>query len=115
MRIAETQLEIQREPFARPFAFKGSAFHEKWNTIVRLRDDRGNQVVGIGGLAVLWSDADVFRAHTEVGDNLLQASILEFALQHIKDREYPDPPSMLGDVLPHALAYGRSRGTNSFA
>ena len=108
MRITETQLEIQREPFARPFAFKGSAFHEKWNTIVRLHDDRGNQVVGIGGLAVLWSDADVFRAHTEVGGNLLQASILEFALQHIKDREYPDPPSMLGDVLPHALAYGRT-------
>ena len=108
MRITETQLEIQREPFARPFGFKGSAFHEKWNTIVRLRDDRGNETVGIGGLAVLWSDANVFRAHTEVGGNLLQASILEFALQHVRDREYPDPPSMLGDVLPRAFTYGRA-------
>ncbi len=108
MQIAETQLEIQREPFARPFGFKGSAFHEKWNMIVRLRDDRGNEVVGIGGLAVLWSDARVFRAHTEVGGNLLQASILEFALQHVQDREYTDPQSMLGDVLPQAFAYGRT-------
>ena len=108
MRIAETQLEIQREPFARPFAFKGSAFHEKWNMVVRLRDGLGNEAVGIGGLAVLWSDPDVFGAHTEVGGNLLQASILEFALQHVTDRDYADPPSMLGDVLPHAFAYGRA-------
>jgi L-alanine-DL-glutamate epimerase-like enolase superfamily enzyme len=106
MKITETQLEIQREPFARPFGFKGSAFHEKWNMVVRLRDDRDNEVVGIGGLAVLWSDPDVFSAHTEVGGNLLQASILEFALQHIDGKEYDDPPSMLGDVLPHAYAYG---------
>jgi L-alanine-DL-glutamate epimerase-like enolase superfamily enzyme len=108
MRITETQLEIQREPFARPFGFKGSAFHEKWNMVVRLRDDQGTEAVGLGGLAVLWSDASVFSAHTEVGGNLLQASILEYALQYVNDREYPDPPSMLGDVLPHAFAYGRA-------
>ena len=41
MRIVETDLEIQREPFARPFAFKGSAFHEKWNLVVRLKDADG--------------------------------------------------------------------------
>ena len=108
MQIVDTQLEIQREPFARPFGFKGSAFHEKWNTIVRLRDDQGNETVGMGGLAVLWSDASVFSAHTEVGGNLLQASILEHALQHVKGKTYPDPPSMLGDVLPTAYAYGKT-------
>jgi L-alanine-DL-glutamate epimerase-like enolase superfamily enzyme len=108
MRITETELEIQREPFARPFGFKGSAFHEKWNMIVQLRDDDGSESVGVGGLAVLWSDANVFRAHTEVGGNLLQASILEFALQHVCNREYPDPPSMLADVLPKAFTYGRT-------
>ncbi|MDP7237966.1 MAG: hypothetical protein QGI34_14680, partial [Candidatus Latescibacteria bacterium] len=64
-------LEIQREPFAQPFAFKGSAFHEKWNMVVRLRDEADHEVIGIGGLAVLWSDAAVFEAHTEVGGNLL--------------------------------------------
>ena len=92
MRITETQLEIQREPFARPFAFKGSAFHEKWNTVVRISDDQENSSVGLGGLAVLWSDPNVFSAHTEVGGNLLQASILEHALQHMK-RAVPNTTS----------------------
>lgn len=108
MKITETDLEIQREPFARPFGFKGSSFHEKWNMIVRLRDKDGSESVGVGGLAVLWSDANVFNAHTEVGGNLLQASILESALQHVMNREYADPPSMLADVLPKAFAYGRT-------
>lgn len=108
MKITETQLEIQREPFARPFGFKGSAFHEKWNMVVRLRDDDGHEAVGLGGLAVLWSDPAVFSAHTEVGGNLLQASILEHALQHVRGRDYDDPPSMLGELLPHAYAYGRT-------
>lgn len=107
MRITHTDLEIQREPFARPFGFKGSAFHEKWNTVVRLRDEDGNESVGIGGLAVLWSDPDVFSAHTEVGGNLLQSAILEFALAHVHGREYDDPPSLLADVLPKAYAYAR--------
>ena len=107
MKITDTQLEIQREPFARPFAFKGAAFHEKWNLIVRLRDEQGNEAVGIGGLAVLWSDPDVFAAQTEVGGNILQASILEFALGLIRGNTYEDPPTMLGDILPKAFAFGR--------
>jgi len=107
VKITDTQLEIQREPFARPFAFKGAAFHEKWNLIVRLRDEQGNEAVGIGGLAVLWSDPDVFAAQTEVGGNILQASILEFALGLIRGNTYEDPPTMLGDILPKAFAFGR--------
>ena len=40
MRIVHADLEMQRQPFARPFAFKGAAFHEKWNLVVRLRGRR---------------------------------------------------------------------------
>ena len=107
MKIVSSDLEIQREPFARPFAFKGSAFHEKWNLVVRLRSETDHESIGLGGLAVLWSDADVFSAHTEVGGNLLQSAILEHALQHVTGRDYLDPPTMLGDVLPTAFDYGR--------
>ena len=106
MKITSSDLEIQREPFARPFGFKGAAFHEKWNCVVRIQS-QDDESVGIGGLALLWSDPDVFTAHTEVGGNLLQSAILEHALQHVTGREYPDPPSMLGDVLPSAYEYGR--------
>ena len=107
MRIVHTDLEIQREPFARPFGFKGSAFHEKWNLVVRLRDDRGNESFGLGGLAVLWSDADVFSAHTEVGGNILQTALLEYALQEVLDRDYPSPLEILSSAC-RACRYASS-------
>ncbi|MCY3868026.1 MAG: L-alanine-DL-glutamate epimerase [Gemmatimonadetes bacterium] len=108
MHIVETDLEIQREPFARPFAFKGSAFHEKWNLVVRLKDADGYEAFGIGGLAVLWSDAAVFAAHTEMGGNLLQASLLEFALQHIKGKEFSDPLALFDTIENDVFSYAKA-------
>ncbi len=108
MHIVETDLEIQREPFARPFAFKGSAFHEKWNLVVRLKDADGYEAFGLGGLAVLWSDAAVFAAHTEMGGNLLQASLLEFALQQVKGRAFADPIDMFDAVENDVFLYGKT-------
>jgi L-alanine-DL-glutamate epimerase-like enolase superfamily enzyme len=99
-------LEIQREPFAQPFAFKGSAFHEKWNMIVRLRE-ANHEAVGIGGLAVLWSDAAVFESHTEVGGNLLQAAVLDYALQMVKDRAFADPMTMHQAIFPEVHEYAQ--------
>lgn len=108
MHIVETDLEIQREPFARPFAFKGSAFHEKWNLVVRLKDADGYEAFGLGGLAVLWSDAAVFAAHTEMGGNLLQASLLEFALQQVEGRAFADPIDMFDAVENDVFLYGKT-------
>ena len=108
MYIAHTDLEIQREPFARPFGFKGSAFHEKWNLAVRLRDNAGTEAFGLGGLAVLWSDADVFAAHTEVGGNVLQTALLEYALQQVLDRDFPTPMDILPNILPDVHEYGKT-------
>jgi L-alanine-DL-glutamate epimerase-like enolase superfamily enzyme len=108
LRIVHTELQIQREPFVRPFAIKGSSFREKWNLIVRLRDASGCEAVGVGGNAVLWSDTDVFSSHTEVGGNLLMASCLEFALQQAKEGEWPGPMQMMADLLPEVYRYGKS-------
>lgn len=108
MHITHTDLEIQREPFARPFGFKGSAFHEKWNLIVRLRDDQGNEAFGIGGLAVLWSDPDVFSTHTEMGGNVLQTALLEYALQQVKDRDFSDPPALFDALVSDVHTYGKT-------
>ena len=91
MRVAEADLELSREPFARPFAFKGSAFHEKWCPAVRLADGSGVVAVGVGGLAVLWADPRVFQAHTETGGNALQLAVLEEALRLVTGRDFPDP------------------------
>lgn len=108
MRIVHADLEMQRQPFARPFAFKGAAFHEKWNLIVRLRDEDDNEAVGVGGTAVLWSDPDVFSAHTEVGGNILMSAVLEFALQRAVGREFEDPLALLSALLPQVHDYGRT-------
>ena len=108
MKIIETDLEIQREPFARPFGFKGSAFHEKWNMVVRLKDADGHEAFGLGGLAVLWSDAQAFAAHTEMGGNLLQASVLEYALQKIKGKEFADPMALFDAIEEDTFLYGKT-------
>jgi len=112
MHIVETDLEIQREPFARPFGFKGSAFHEKWNMVVRLKDVDGSEAFGIGGLAVLWSDAAIFEAHTEMGGNLLQASVLEYALQQVKGRTFADPMALFDAIEADVFAYAQAITNN---
>ena len=108
MYIEHTDLEIQREPFARPFGFKGSAFHEKWNAVVRVHDSTGIIAFGLGGLAVLWSDPTVFVQHSEVGGNLLQLSVLEYALQWIRNRDFTDPLALFDEILPPTHDYAKS-------
>jgi hypothetical protein len=103
--IETADLEIQREPFVRPFAFKGSAFHEKWNTIVRLMDGDGTEAFGLGGLAVLWSDPELFASHTEVGGNALMVAVLEFALQQSRELSWSTPPELMANLLPEVYQY----------
>lgn len=105
--IETTDLEIQREPFVRPFAFKGSAFHEKWNTVVRLVDGDGTEAFGVGGLAVLWSDPELFASHTEVGGNALMVAALEFALQQCRGIAWSSPPELAAKLLPEVHQYAR--------
>ena len=107
MDIARTDLELRREPFAQPFAFKGSAFHEKWCPVVRLVDDAGHEAVGVGGLAVLWSDARVFQAHTETGGNALQLAVLEDALRLIRGGSFADPMALQDAIIDEAHSYAR--------
>jgi L-alanine-DL-glutamate epimerase-like enolase superfamily enzyme len=107
MHVSEPDLQLRREPFARPFAFKGSAFHEKWTPVVRLVDDAGRDAIGIGGLAVLWSDRRVFEPHTETGGNALQLAALEEALRLVRDGEFADPAAMHDAVVDAAHDYAR--------
>ncbi|MAF10935.1 L-alanine-DL-glutamate epimerase [Candidatus Poribacteria bacterium] len=107
MTIADVDLEIQREPFARPFGFKGSAFHEKWNAVVRLRSEEGVEAFGVGGFAPLWSDPDVFRAHTEVGGNILMLAILERGMALARECDADSPMDTFDAILPRVEEYAR--------
>lgn len=106
MKISETNLNIIREPLVKPFGFKGGFFTEKWVCQVELTNDFGQKGSGQGGLAVLWSDATVFSAHTEVGGNLLMASMLEYALTMIKGKTFASPIEMLEFLDTPVYDYG---------
>jgi len=107
MRIAHADLEIHRQPFAQPFAFKGSSYREKWILVVKLRDASGVESIGIGGTAVLWSDPSVFSSHTDVGGNLLSATVLEFAIQETLDQDFIDPFHLQNELLEPVHRYAQ--------
>lgn len=111
--ITNTNLDIVREPLVKPFGFKGGCFTEKWVCQVELEGELGNTCVGQGGLAVLWSDAAVFFAHTEVGGNLLMAAMLEHALQLVKGKSFSDPIAMLDSIVQPVYQYGCTISGNS--
>jgi enolase-like protein len=106
MKIIETNLDIIREPLVKPFGFKGGFFTEKWVCQVELTSDSGKKAAGQGGLAVLWSDASVFSAHTEVGGNLLMTAMLEHALGLVKGKSFANPVEMLDSIVGSVYDYG---------
>lgn len=107
MKIKNTNLEIIREPLVKPFGFKGGYFTEKWVCQVEMESESGQTATGSGGLAVLWSDADVFSAHTEVGGNLLMASMLDYSLGLIKGKSFQTPVDMLDSIIGPVYEYGQ--------
>lgn len=105
--IEFVDLECSREPLQKAFGFKGARFTEKWLSRVTLR--AGDLIARAeAGLATLWSDADVFRAHTETGGNLLSLCVLEWALQKARDNRYENPRHLLETLLEPAHAYAQS-------
>jgi L-alanine-DL-glutamate epimerase-like enolase superfamily enzyme len=101
---------LQREPFLRPFRFKGGSFNEKWINITTLyprdpgADPSAPRYTGIGGNAVLWSDPAVFAARSETGGNLVMSLMAEQAVRMLADKllagmEFPDPISAIQSLL----------------
>jgi hypothetical protein len=62
LEIKSYRFNFEREPLVKPFTFKGGFFTEKWVLVTSLTSRSGMQATGLGGLAVLWSDPDVFCA-----------------------------------------------------
>ena len=60
LEIESYRFNLEREPLAKPFHFKGGFFTEKWVLVTSITSRGGIQATGLGGLAVLWSDPEVF-------------------------------------------------------
>jgi L-alanine-DL-glutamate epimerase-like enolase superfamily enzyme len=111
IRFQRYGFDIQREPFVRPFHFKGGSFNEKWINITALGSSAACYT-GIGGNAVLWSDPAVFAAHSETGGNLVMSLMAEqaaalLAARMLRGDEISDPIIAIQSILPELQEFGR--------
>ncbi len=106
IKIKNVDSNFEREPLT-PYRFKGSAITEAWQTAARLEGESGNSTIGLGTQGILWSDSNVFAAHSESGGNALMYAMSERALEMMKGTSFTDPLQLLEDLLPEVYAYGK--------
>lgn len=107
VRIHRVSSNFEREPMIRPFGFKGGFLTEIWQTAALMESDSGTRTIGLGTQSVLWSDADVFAAHSESGGNSLMYNLTERALQMVEGSSFDTPIDLLDDILEDVYAYGK--------
>ncbi len=107
MKITGINSNFEREPYIRPFGFKGGYCSEAWQTVALLESDSGNRGVGLCTQNTLWSDADVFTAFSESGGNALMYAMLEHGLRLVKGQSFSSPVDMLDAVWPRVYEYGK--------
>ena len=105
--IKNISANFEREPLIRPFGFKGGYMREIWQTVAGLESANGIRTVGLNSQSILWSDADVFAAHTESAGNSLMFAMTEFALQRAKGKSFNTPLDLLDQLLPDVWEYGK--------
>ncbi|CAG5069342.1 hypothetical protein DYBT9623_02078 [Dyadobacter sp. CECT 9623] len=106
IKITRVDSNFEREPL-NPYRFKGSAITDSWQAISMLESESGIRKVGLGTQGVLWSDSKVFAGHSESAGNALMYAMSERALQMLKGTTFTDPVSLLDDILPEVLEYGK--------
>jgi len=103
--ISGVSANFEREPLVRPFGFKGSYMTEIWQTAALLESTSGRRAIGLCTQNVLWSDAQVFAAHSESGGNSLMYALTEHALQSLKGQSFTTPVDLLDAILGDVYAY----------
>jgi L-alanine-DL-glutamate epimerase-like enolase superfamily enzyme len=106
--IAKVDANFERETLVRPFGFKGGYMTEIWQTMAMMESDKGTRKVGLCTQNVLWSDASVFRDHSETGGNSLMFALTERALQMVDGRSFRTPVDLLDGLLEEVYDYGKA-------
>ena len=106
--ISSVSANFEREPLIRPFGFKGGYMTEIWQTASQLESNSGIKKVGICTQNVLWSDANVFAAHSESGGNALMFALMEHAMQILKGRKFITPVDLLDSIFDEVFEYGKN-------
>ncbi len=106
IRIRNVDSNFEREAL-HPYRFKGSFITEGWQVAAWMEADSGIHKIGLGGQSPLWSDSNVFAAHSTTGGNALMYAMSERALQIMKGNSFTNPDQLLDDLLPEVYAYGK--------
>jgi L-alanine-DL-glutamate epimerase-like enolase superfamily enzyme len=112
IQIKKVGSNFEREPLIRPFGFKGGFMTEIWQTANYLKSSSGKHGIGLCTQNVLWSDANVFAAHSESGGNALMYALSEKALQIANGQTFTSPVELLDNILPEIYELGKSITSN---
>jgi L-alanine-DL-glutamate epimerase-like enolase superfamily enzyme len=107
IKIKTTSANFEREPLIRPFGFKGGYMTESWQTAALMESESGVREIGLCTQSVLWSDANVFAAHSESGGNALMFALTERALQMAKGLSFQTPVDLLEAIQDELHEYGK--------
>ena len=105
--LSRVSADFEREPLIRPFGFKGGYQTEIWQSAALLESAAGQRGIGLCTQGVLWSDAHVFAAHSEVGGSALMFVMTEWAVQRLKGETFTDPIALLESIRHEVYDYGR--------
>ncbi len=106
IRVKNVDSNFEREAL-HPYRFKGSFITEGWQVAAWIQSESGIHKIGLGGLSPLWSDSNVFAAHSTNGGNALMYAMSERALQMMKGNSFTNPNQLLDDLLPEIYEYGK--------
>jgi L-alanine-DL-glutamate epimerase-like enolase superfamily enzyme len=106
-RVTATDSNFEREPLIRPFGFKGGYMREIWQSAFMLEGDSGTRKVGVCTHSVLWSDAEVFAAHSPAAGDAIMFAISNRGLQMIKGQTFASPVQMVENIKDELWEYGK--------
>ena len=107
IKITDVDSNFEREPLIRPFGFKGGYMREIWQSAALVKSESGIHKIGTCSQSILWSDAQVFSSHSESEGNALMYAMTGYGLSMLKGRSFTDPVSLLDEIWPMVLDYGK--------
>jgi L-alanine-DL-glutamate epimerase-like enolase superfamily enzyme len=107
IKIQQVDSAYECEPLIRPFGFKGGYLTRVWQTAARLRSDSGLAAIGIGTQSVLWSDAEVFAAHSEEEGNRLMYRLTQRALELARSTAFDTPLDLCERLFDKVYQHGQ--------
>ncbi|MDB5263155.1 MAG: L-alanine-DL-glutamate epimerase [Adhaeribacter sp.] len=107
IRVTRTDSDFEREKLVRPFGFKGGFLTDLWQIAVKMDSETQSNKIGLATQSVLYSDADLFAAHSEAGGNAMMYALVEKVLQLVKLTPFTTPVELFDKILPAVTAAGK--------